>query len=482
MQIPELSEINKELCKREYYEFFKQSWNILNPFDNLVDNWHIKYLCNILQSEILRIVNYKPKLKDIIINIPPRSLKSSIVNIFLNAWAWTFAPHLKFLSASYSGDLAVEMAVKTRRLIDSDWYQEKWGEVVSFAQDQNVKSRFENTRGGSRKSTGVGGTITGAGGDVIIIDDPLNPLDAHSEVKRKEAITWFKETMYSRLDNQKIGIRIIIMQRVHEEDLTGWLLKTQPEKWEHICIPVTDDYEIKPKNLAKFYKDGFFFPGRFSQEVLNDSKKVMGSYGYAGQMGQRPAPEGGGIFKREWFKYYQELPKIKRKLWSWDTAAKAKEENCYTVGQLWGIGVEGFYLIDLIRKKMQYPELKRIILNAYESSPASGVLIEDKSSGQSVIQDLKNSTTLPILEIQPVKDKTTRAHLASPTVEAGKCFLPQGAEFIPDFLSELAIFPNGQFDDQVDSFTQFINYINSKQSQDLKTILSKIKVAGKRKY
>lgn len=468
-QIPTLAQVNKAIAEAEYYDFLLQAWPVVEPTTPLENNWHIKYLCDILQYEIERIAKGQPKDKDIIINIPPRSLKSTITTVMLNAWAWARWPHLKFIGASYGGDLAVELSTKTRRLLESDWYRRNWGDMVKFADDQNQKARYENTAGGVRKSVGVGSGLTGSGADCILIDDPLSPLDANSQAARDEHITWFKETAYSRLNDQTRGLRVVIMQRLHEEDLTGWLLRNQPDKWRHICLPATDEYPIAPEEVRANYKDGLFFPSRFSRPVLTDAKTTMGIYGYSGQMGQSPVPAGGGIFKRDWFKRYRELPgKIHGYIWSWDTAGKTGEENDYSVGGLWALHDTGYYLVKVIRQRLEYPDLRRAVEDEFNAHRTNAVLVEDKSSGQAVLQDLKRSTDLPIIgrmtkgDKHATQDKVTRAHLASPTVEAGKVHIPEAAPWVADYISELTMFPNGAHDDQVDMTTQFINWITNR--------------------
>lgn len=462
MQIPTLYQINKELAEREYYDFFLQAWPILEPTTPLDNNWHIKYLCDTLQLEIERIARGEKKTTDIIINIPPRSLKSTIVTIFLNAWAWSRWPHLKFIATSYGGDLAVELAAKTRRVIDSDWYRRNWLKTVRFSDDQNTKSRFENTAGGVRKSVGVGGALTGSGADCLIFDDPLNPQEAHSEAERNNCLTWFKETAYSRLNNQEVGLRIVIMQRLHEEDLTGYILANQPGKWRLFCLPASDEYHISPPELKAHYQDGLFFPTRFSRLVLEAAKQTLATYGYAGQMGQSPAPDGGGVIKLDWLKFYKTAPDIIQTFWSWDCAVKKGESNDFSVGVKLGEGEDHkYYVLDLLRGKWEYPELKRLIQVHGEQSGISGVLIEDKSSGQQLIQDLRRNTGLNILAFESDRDKIMRATLASPVMESGRLCIPENAPWLPDFMAELAYFPNGKHDDQVDALTQILLHLAS---------------------
>ena len=457
--IPTLAQIEKEIQEREYYEFFKAAWLILEPTTPLQDNWHIKYLCDTLQLEIERIARGEKKTLDILINIPPRTLKSSIVTITLNAWAWARWPHLKFIASSYASTLATEHATKARRLIDSEWYKSNWGHKFKLTDDQNTKEMFENNKSGFRKSVGVGSALTGSGSDILIIDDPLNPEEAHSEADRLTCTRWFKETAYSRLNNQEIGLRIVVMQRLHQSDTTGYILENQKHLWRHICLPVSTEFEVKPPELVAYYKNGLLFPARFNAAVIADAKTILGAYGYAGQMGQSPTPLGGGIIHCDWFVRYKVLPeKILRRIWSWDTAVKTAEKNDWSVGQLWAEGVYGYYLERLIRAKMEYPDLLQRVKTEYTLSPSSAILIEDKSSGQQLLQSLKKETKLPIIAIEADKDKVARANFVTPTIQAGRVYIPEDAEWMAAFLSEVSMFNMGTYDDQVDALTQVLKY------------------------
>lgn len=464
MELPSENEIIKSICEDSFYEFLKFSWPELEPTTELINNWHIEYLCNLFQKEMERIAENKPNTKDIIINIPPRTLKSTIVSVMLNAWAWAKYPHLKFIGCSFSGNLAVEHAVKSRRLIEGEFYRNKWGIDFKMTTDQNVKSFFENSKTGFRKGVGTGGTLTGSGCDVLVVDDILNPEESYSEVEREKANRWYKETAYNRLNNPEVGLRIIIMQRLHEEDLTGWCLKYQPDKYNFICLPATSEGNISPSELSKNYEDGFLFKKRLNKNVLDDFKQTLGSFGYSGQYLQNPMPAGGGIFKREWFKYYKQMPEVKRSVWVWDTAVKKGEENDFSAGILICEGVDNnFYVPKIRRERVEYPELKRLIPQEFNADKSNYVLIEDKSSGQQLIQELKTSLPLPIIPVEVVKDKVTRANLVSPLVEAGFVYLPEGASWISDFIFELCNFPKAKHDDQVDAFCHGLNYLKNKQ-------------------
>jgi len=445
------------ILRRSYYDFFIWAWDIIEPATPLVDNWHIKYLCDLLQIEVERIAAKKPKTKDLIINIPPRSLKSMIITITLNAWAWLRYPQLKFISASYNSSLAIEHAVKTRRIIESNEYQEIYLNSFKMTGDQNVKSMFENNKFGFRKSVGTGGGVTGSGADILLIDDPISPELAFSDVERNTCINWFKETMYSRLNDQTIGLRIVIMQRLHQDDLTGWLLANQKGRWEYICIPATDDYPVSPECLKKNYIDNCFFKGRFTKDILAQSKEVLGSSGFAGQYGQQPVPSSGGMFKRNWWKFYLKLPEsFEVELTSWDMTFKGGAKNDYVVGTVWGYTDGKYYLRDMVRAKMDFVETKQAVRSLLFKYPEINMhLVEDKANGSAIISELKNEFP-GFIPIEPEGDKTSRASAVTPTVESGNVYLPDPSLFpwVHDVIEECSLFPLGKHDDIVDSITQ----------------------------
>ena len=457
------TDLVRSICEDSYFEFFNIAWGVLEPTTKLISNWHIKYLCDMLQAEVERIVAGKPKDKDIIINIPPRSLKSSITTVYLNAWAWIKYPHLKFITASYNQELANSLSMASRRLIESDWYHKHFGHIFKLTTDQNTKSWFENNNGGMRKAVGVGSGITGMGADVICVDDALNPQMADSEAERINCLEWYDKTLFSRLNNQDIGIRIVIMQRLHQNDLTGHLLNKRAMYYKHICIPVENTELISPKELVGNYVNGLFFPKRFPASSLPEYKSNLGAYGYSGQMLQSPSPKGGGIIKQEWWKYYTDLPNINHKVWSWDTAVKTGTQNDYSVGILFGEAENGYYVIDFIRGKWEYPELKRMVQACNNKHIAETILIEDKSSGQQLIQDLKRGTNLPIINFKTDRDKKARVRVCSGTIESGRVFLPENASWLVDFLKEFNNFPNAKNDDIVDATTQGLIDLNNKK-------------------
>lgn len=462
-------ELLRGIYRSNYYQFFKDAFHVLEPEVELVDNWHIEYICNILQEEVKRIERGEPKTSDIIINIPPRSLKSMLVTIIFNAWAWIRMPHLKFMAASYSESLAVEHCMETRRLLLSDWYQELFGDLFKLEYDQNTKSNFKNSEKGIRHSFGIGSSITGIGADVIICDDPIKVKDANSELARKTAIDFWNQTMYSRLNDQKTGIRIIIMQRLHENDLTGYLLFNKAN-YRHICIPAELDDNISPPEFKDKYKDELFFPDRFTKPILDDIRKAIGTLGYVGQYQQKPSPTEGNLILRDWFRYFHpaDLPEDIPRNFRTDTAyGKEQSDNSATI--CYSTYNNNLYIWNVWKANLTFPEFIHsykdfLFLNRH--TPLSRTYFEPKASGVSVVQQLRlekvqyqnTQIGINLIEGQSPKDaKETRVAAAAPTIEGGRVFLLANQPWIEEFIDETAVFPNGKFDDQVDVLCSIIN-------------------------
>ena len=452
-----LTKIQSELYKKSFYDFSLDAFKTLHNGQELIPNWHIKLLCDRLQVEAERIVSGGERGKHLLINVPPRTLKSELVNVFFSVYCWILKDSIQFISSSYSASLSIVLSTQSRRLIESDWFIEHFPDI-KLSKDENTKSRFTTTNGGLRYSTSTGGTVTGMGGDVIVIDDPQNPQLARSEVERENANRFFNETLRSRLNNPDKGIFIVIMQRLHENDMTGMLLEKEPHNWEHICLPAELSDNVKPIELQELYIDGLLFPQRLSKSVLDGFRIGLGSYGYSGQYSQLPSPSEGGIFKGAWFNTIKELPnnlKLDQLKWDFylDTAYTNKQENDATAMLCAAFHNNELYIREVRAVRMEFPELiKEIqnftIVNGY--SNRSRIYVEPKASGKSIVQMLKRSTGLNIMEDKPpTQDKISRASSISAFVESGRVSMLDG-RYIDNFLNELKAFPNGSHDDMVD--------------------------------
>lgn len=389
------------------------------------------------------------KSKRLIINIPPRSGKTEIAVKSFMAWCMGIFPDAEFIHASYSKELATANTWETRAIMQHEAYAEIFG-PPRLRTDSNAKDHFRTDQGGVVYSTGADGTITGFGagkmrdgfGGAILIDDAHKAGEANSKVMRDKVLSWFQVTMESRKNTVDTPI-IVIMQRLHEEDLAGWLLAGgNGEKWDHVCIPALD-------------ADGAsFWPEQFPVSDLR-RKEAANSYVFAGQYMQRPAPIGGGIFKDHWWRYYTAPPALEYRCIYADTAQKTGQANDYSVFQLWGKTKAGqVYALDQIRGKWEAPELMvqaRAFWAKHKqgAAPLRSMKVEDKVSGTGLIQTLKREG-IPVLAIQRDRDKITRAYDAAPMIESGNVFLPEGAAWLSEFLGEASGFPNAAHDDQID--------------------------------
>lgn len=462
-------EKRKRQLEGSYHEFFKDAFTELNKDEPLIDNWHIKDLCDILQAEMERIIARRPKTFDIIINIPPRSLKSLIVTVSLPAWSWIHKPTMKFIGSSYSGDLSVEHNMMTRQIVESEWYQAMWGDKVQISAEENTKGKFSNTEGGQRRATSTGGSITGSGGDVITVDDPTNPKKGASEVERDIANDHFDKTLSTRLNHPEIGLFIIVMQRLHEDDLTGHLLKLAKDEGKpylHICIPAELSKHVKPETFATKYKDGLFFPSRFNPAVLNGFRISLGSMSYAGQYNQVPAQEGGALIKSAWFGRFNlhELPAHRSWNFTIDGAYTKDKTNNASVVLCYTLFNHDLYIRDVASVWKEFPELVNFIKefcyrNGY--TPRSRVYIEPKASGIPAAQSLKRHSAMNmILDKPPTVDKIVHTNASLPFIEARRCFLLADAAWVDPFLYETAMFPNAKEDGQVDCLNMAVDRAN----------------------
>ena len=467
------TEITAELCKRSFYRFSLEAFKVLHNGQSLNENWHIKVICDRLQEEVERVIEGKERKQHLLINIPPRTLKSELVNVFLSAYCWIRKDDMKFISTSYSASLSIALSVQARRLIESDWFKEHFKDV-RISKDENTKSKYTNESGGLRYCTSTGGTVTGMGADIIVIDDPQNPQLARSEVERENANRFFNETLRSRLNQPEVGVFIVIMQRLHENDLTGMLLEKEPEEWEHICLPAEISDQVKPERFKALYEDGLLFSKRLSAKVLKSFKTGLGSYGYSGQYEQLPSPSDGGIIKGSWFNVIDEIKdkdfntvNLSSLTWDYffDTAYTEKQTNDPSALFACTFFDGNLYVRDVDAVRMEFPELVKYIptfcdRNGY--TRASIGYVEPKASGKSIVQHLKANSNINIIEGKtPTTDKVSRANGVSAFIESGRCFLLKG-NWNESFINECNAFPNGSHDDKVDVLVMAIDELTQK--------------------
>ena len=455
---PTLQDARAEKARRSLAAFVRQAWPIIEPSTALVWNWHIDVICEHVQA----LVENRLPTRNLVVNVPPGSMKSTILAVCLPAWMWLRNPGWRGILASGNEGVAIRDSMKCRDIIDSDWYRGLFRPSWGFSRDQNAKGHYKNTATGFRMAISAGARITGDRADAIIVDDPNDAAEAFSKAARDQIINWWDNAAANRLSDMSLGCRIIIQQRLHQEDLTGHVLDTEPAAWTHLVIRQEFEQGDEQPWDPRAEEGALFFPARFPREVVEGERKRLASSGYAGQHQQRPASKEGEIFKRGFVRFYDPtlpLPAFKRKIMSWDTAFKEKQQNDPSCGLVAGEADNGIYILDHELEHMGYPALKEKARTWAAAHSPSALLIEDKASGQSLIQELKQETSLPVVAVQVETDKVSRAWAVVPTWEAGRIYLPAGAPWVDDFLDEIYTFPRAAHDDQVDAFTQLVRYL-----------------------
>jgi predicted phage terminase large subunit-like protein len=469
-----LTAVEREACKQDFFEFVKSFWYVIIKEEPSY-NWHIPFLCKELQELSKCIVARDKKLYDLIINIPPGTTKSTIVTIMFPAWLWIIDPTIRIITNSYSSDLSTEHAVKSRDIILSEKYKRLFPEVV-IRRDKSGKESYENTATGARYTTSTGGTITGKHAHVIINDDPLNPKQAASDTQRKEANEHTK-TLSSRKVNKAKTPTITIMQRLHESDVTGYLLSKKSEGIRHICLPAESSGNVMPETLRENYIGGLLDPDRLSREVLDEALVDLGSRGYAGQYGQSPVADGGNIVKNDWFQYisradFERLRENEPIVFFGDTAFTDKKDENDPSGFIGTCKIgQSVYITGAIKVYKKFPDLIRFLpkwVAASGYTNQSTIRIEPKANGISVIDQLRDSTGLNVTRTpSPNNSKKQRLEVASPTIECGRVYVVID-HWNEDFIDEICGFPNKAHDEYVDLISYAIDYyINTTVSQDL---------------
>lgn len=496
----ELAKREAEVFSKSFRAFVEGAWEIIEPGAPFLPGMHIEAICEHLEACARR------DIRKLLITIPPRHSKSSLVSVLYPAWLWTHTPTERSLFASYSLTLATRDSVRTRRIIESEWFQRRW--PVLIFDDQNTKTNFENDRTGGRQVTSVTGPTTGLGGSHLILDDPHNVLQADSATVREQAVQWFREAWSTRA-NTPDAVRIVIQQRVHQQDVAGYCM--EEGGWEHLNLPM--EYEGDSGKITSLgWRDTrtefnqILWPERYSRSEINTMKKGLGTAGVAGQFQQRPVPRGGGTFKKEWIRYWYDeelgypppvmvqkadgtyfeaeqraLPRIDdaSKLASWDLAFKGGVKNDFVVGQVWASGTKDTagnrYLLDQDRGQYDFVATQLAVERLSAKHPTFAVLVEDKANGAAIISSLKGK--IPgLIPVNPLGGKESRANAIAPIFEAGNVWFPHPKQFpwVDALVDELLLFPRGAYDDQVDAMSQALSRMRSQQVENV-TMSSSIK-------
>lgn len=458
-----------EECRNNFFYFVKTFWDVIIQ-ERPVYNWHIPYLCHELQELSVSVVAREPKPYDLIINIPPSTTKSTIVTIMYPAWLWTQDPTLRVISNSYSASLSIDHASKSKDIISSERYHLLFPEV-QIRHDKSGKQYYVNTEGGFRYATSTGGTITGMHAHIIINDDPQNPKQAESDVMRKAA-TDHTKTLSTRKVDRAVTPMITIMQRLHQGDVTGYLLSKKREEIKHINLPAEDCDDVQPASLRKYYKDGLLDPVRLSRKILDEAKIDLGSRGYAGQYMQRPSAEGGNIVKEAWFKHISQAEFHAMRFnetihFFLDTAYEEKKQHEQNdpSGILAACKIGGnIYIVKAQQVWKNFPDLIKFLpefMRSCDADPNSTLRVEPKANGISLVQTLESISEINCVRTpSPTDSKADRLHAVSPKIEAGRVWIVEG-DWNDEFIDEVCGFPTRLHDEYVDILGYAINYFES---------------------
>lgn len=447
------------ICRGSFLAFFRKGWSWIESGQDVAMNWHLDAMAHRLD----KVANGESQR--LIINIPPRNGKSNMVSVLWVAWMLGKDPTLNFVCVSYSNELSEKLARICLSVMMSPWYKAIFPDTV-ISPKRSAAYDYETTAGGGRLATSITGTLTGRGGDIIVLDDVIKPDAAASETTRNTVNNWYRSTLASRLNNKATGSIICVMQRLHQYDLTGLLL--EDDSWDHLSLPaIAEEDAVIPLTRGRHHErkaGDVLHPERDSREELFRMQALMGSYLYAAQYQQQPIPELGNIIQRDWLQLYDAItiPSLGGDIvQSWDTGIKTKDGHDYSVCITARIWQQRIYIIDLWRGRLEYPDLERKCAELARFYNAHTLLIEDKASGQELIQSIrgKRPQGVPMpLAINPVLDKTTRAVGVSSIVEAGQLYVPATAHWLDSFGSEIAAFPQGRHNDQVDALSQLLDF------------------------
>lgn len=496
---------SREVCTDSLIEFHKQAWPNIDPGD-YSGNWHLDAIAEHLEAVT------RGQIKRLLINIPPRCSKSLLTSVSWPAWVWAqtrepdmplSGPQVSFLFASYSQVLSQRDSLKMRRLLASQWYHDRWAKVQIRA-DKDTERKFENTAGASRLATSVGGTLTGEGGDVLVIDDPLNAIQANYATTRTQANEWWDESMSTRLNSQKYGAKVVVMQRLHEDDLAGHILeKSREEDWCRLIIPMEYDGDWRgPTHLGwedpRSFDGELLWPDRFPRSAIDALKRDLGPFATAGQMQQQPAPRAGGIIQRDWWQVWPapgyepplgqkaQYPATSLRIGSVDTAYGDKDENAWNALTVWGIWqdererpkvvmmeawrmrgpLRGIIPPDCKTEEERKPHwgLAEKLADTIRRRQLDILLIEDKTRGKDLsheITRLLNAGECQILLINPHGgDKVARLH-ACQAMFADRMIYAPDTVWAEQVITEVSQFPKSKWADWTDTVSQALQYMRN---------------------
>lgn len=495
------TEMEAEWLRRDLRRFVRAAWPLVDP-NPFVKSWELDAICDHLAYVTIG------EIRNLMINVRPRSTKSIVGSVLWEAWWWSSEPWKQFLCFSYAHPLALRDAVKMRDLCRTEWYLDRYGSVFYVDPNRSQQQHFWNNKNGYRFSTSLTGKSTGYGGDVIVGDDPHLTTDAHSDTKRNRSLASWDNAMRSRLNNPKTGQKVIIGQRSHDMDLFGHILATEGDRWVHLMLPnefdpqrrcitysnptgrkVTEEEREERKeptsNVVPLFKDPrkkrgeLVNPDRFGPEETDAEKSAMSEVDYEAQYNQDPEAGGGIILKRAYWRQWvfpeghpqagksMPMPQFTEIFSVYDTAFKEEQQNDFTARTTWGVFEHGepgqrrtqhLMLMERLNERMAFPDLRKEAERNFKAWEQDAILIEDKASGQSLIQELE-LIGLPIWKIEAgTEDKVYKANMVAPVLKSGVVwYVPR--DWAYEVIAQCAKFPNAQFDDLTDTVVMALAYL-----------------------
>ncbi len=455
-------QILSAVLRNDLSGFIAKGFQVVSPGEPFIPNWHI----DVLADYLMRV--HRGEIKRLLITLPPRNLKSICVSVAFVAWLLGKDPTKRIITVSYGNELSAKLARDTRAVMESAWYRQVFPQTELI---RNAELDLETKQRGGRYATSVGGALTGRGGNLLIIDDPAKPQDMLSKVKREALKQWYDGTLYSRLDNKAEGAIILVMQRLHVDDLAAHVLPK--ESWIQLNLPAIAEseqiFDLADGRRIIRSAGSVLHEQREPMKILDSLRAMIGTYTFSAQYQQEPVPEEGNLVKWAWFQTYDRPPVLEpgdRIVQSWDTANKTTALSDCSVCTTWHVKGSNYYLIDVFRERLDYPGLRHAVIAQARQYRVDTLLMEDTAFGTALIQELRYHTQAgvpPPIGVIPKGEKAVRLATQSAEIEAGRVFLPRRADWLDAFRSELMAFPQSRHDDQVDSLSQFLSWITDRQ-------------------
>lgn len=482
--LAELDRTDRILAEASLSDFIKQAWHVIEPGTEYLHNWHTDAICEFLQGvddgQITRLL----------INMPPRMMKSIAVSVMWPVWSWLRKPESRWMFASYAGNLSTQHSVDRRTIIQSDWYQERWADKYQLTSDQNVKTEYQNNRQGRMFATSFKGVATGKGGNRLVFDDPQDPTGVESDTQRETSTNTFRRKLSTRLNNKKVDAIVVVSQRLGEKDISAVCIE---QEYTHLNLPAEDTpgKVISAPSGKTFTRDisGLLWPEREGPKEIAQAKIQLGPWGYAGQYQQAPAPQGGGRFKSAWFHYYTRTPgneyRLTRGSKTWqvkdddcwrfavmDPAGTDPEQNkkaCYTAILVWAVAPSGdMILLHVFREQIETPEVADAAVRICRQWELEWIGIEKDGIGLGVVQHVRRKG-IAVRAIKARGSKEARSDVAEIQMSAGMIHFPAGAPFLFELEKELLSFPASEFKDQADALAHSARVVQQRMGAPTNT-------------